>query len=53
MAGYSLSGADDRDLDALYEYSILTFGPLTADRYFDELIARLERLAANPELGRD
>ena len=49
MAHYRLSRDAEEDLERLYEYGILNFGFLAADRYFDDLIAHLEDLAAHPQ----
>ena len=39
MAGYRLTIRAEADVVAIYEYSILTFGPERAGAYFDALFA--------------
>jgi len=53
MAGYKLSAKATGDIEAIYEYSILNFGMATADDYIDELFARFDLLAGNPDWGND
>ena len=48
MAGYKLTRAADADLAGLYRHGVTTFGAARADRYFDSLVAELERIAAHP-----
>jgi len=49
MAGYRLYRKAENDLDNLYEYGILAFGVEQADRYYDTLLERLERIADSPD----
>ncbi|WP_417491806.1 type II toxin-antitoxin system RelE/ParE family toxin [Maricaulis sp.] len=53
MAGYRLTIRAEADVEAIYEYSILTFGPERAGAYFDALFARFALLADYPGLGHD
>lgn len=52
MAGYSLSSRAARDIDEIYEYSILTFGLDQARRYVQGLDDQLGELATHPQRGR-
>ena len=53
MPDYRLSVAADQDLTDIYRYTFEEFGEAQADAYFDSLEGLLNRLAANPGLGRD
>lgn len=50
MAAYRLSQAAKDDLARIYRRGIIEFGMQQADRYYDGLISRLERIAADPTL---
>lgn len=50
VAAYRLSQAAKDDLVRLYRRGIIEFGMQQADRYYDGLIARLERIAVDPTL---
>ncbi|HBC06429.1 MAG TPA: type II toxin-antitoxin system RelE/ParE family toxin [Rhodospirillaceae bacterium] len=50
MASYRLSLAAEDDLARLYRRGITEFGLAQADRYFDGLIARFDRIAGDPSL---
>jgi len=50
VAAFRLSRAAEDDLARLYRRGIIEFGMQQADRYYDGLIARLERIAAEPSL---
>lgn len=41
-----------RDLAAIWEYTLKSWGEEQADQYIRELNARLDRLAVHPNLGR-
>lgn len=53
MPDYRLSAAADRDLTGIYRYTFDAFGEAQADAYFESLDRLLNRLAVNPELGRN
>ena len=53
MASYRLTKTADRDLVAIAEYTIETFGPEQARRYRDALEACFLMLAENPGLGQN
>ncbi len=46
MGSYRLN----EDLDRLYEHSVLTFGLIRADHYYDGLIQRFHELIEKPRL---
>ena len=48
MARYSLSEQAARDIDKIYEYSILTFGLGQARKYYDGLVGHLDFISQNP-----
>ncbi len=48
MAHYSLHDKADEDLSRLYEYGVIHHGVDAANRYYDGLIVRFEKLATNP-----
>ena len=50
MASYRLSDEALADLDRLYEHGVLIFGLRQADAYFDEMMARFQKIADRPEL---
>lgn len=50
MAAYRLSRAAEDDLARLYRRGITEFGLQQADRYFDGLMARFNRIAGDPTL---
>jgi toxin ParE1/3/4 len=50
---YRLTAAADADLSDIYAYTTLEFGERQADAYFESLEDCLNRLGANPQLGRD
>ena len=49
MARYRLSNKALNDLERIYVYGITTFGLDQADRYYDGLLGRLQKIADNPE----
>lgn len=49
MASYRLSNKALDDLERIYLYGITTFGLDQADRYYDGLLGRLQKIADNPE----
>lgn len=53
MASYKLSNAAERDIESIYEYSLLEFGEAVGNEYIDGLFIRLGLLAANPSWGND
>ena len=53
MAAYSLSAKAAADIDAIYEYTILSFGLAQARAYVMGLHERLGVLAENPSHGRN
>ncbi len=52
MANYKLNEEAEDDVRQLYRYGILNFGLDEADRYYDGLFERFEKLAENPYLFR-
>ncbi len=50
MVSYKLSFAAERDLRRLYQFGIRNFGLDRADRYFDDLFERFERIGVQPQL---
>ena len=48
MASYQLSRKALADLDRLYETGILQFGLREADRYYDGLLERFQKIADAP-----
>jgi toxin ParE1/3/4 len=50
MASYRLSDRALADLERLYDRGILTFGLRLADKYYDELLARMQQIADQPKL---
>ena len=50
MANYKLSEEAEDDVSELYRYGILNFGLDQADRYYDGLFDRFDKLAENPFL---
>lgn len=52
MAAYRLTQKAADDLDAIYEYTVLSFGLEQARDYLSGLQGRLDDLAARPGLGR-
>ena len=53
MPDYRLTAAADADLSDIYAYTFLEFGERRAEAYFESLEDCLNRLASNPQLGRD
>lgn len=53
MPDYRLTAAAEADLSEIYSYTFLEFGERQADAYFESLEDCLNRLGANPLLGRD
>jgi toxin ParE1/3/4 len=53
VARYELTASADEDLVDIYTYSFIRFGEAQADAYFESLERCLNRLAENPQLGRD
>ncbi len=50
MGRYRLTAKADSDLASLYRYGIDEFGFESADRYYDSLLVRLEKIADSPML---
>jgi len=53
MADYELTKLAQKELDGIYEYSILNFGMAKARSYVQGLHACFKTLADNPRMGRD
>jgi toxin ParE1/3/4 len=53
MVGYRLTIRAETDVESIYEYSVLNFGPEQAGAYFDSLFARFALLAEYSGLGHD
>ncbi len=53
MADYQLTKMAQRELDGIYEYSILNFGLKKARSYVKGLHACFATLGNNPRMGRD
>ena len=51
MAEYRLSPQADDDLDAIYDFGLLRFGELQADRFQEQLHAQFQLLAEFPGIG--
>jgi toxin ParE1/3/4 len=51
MESYRLSKAAQSDLDDLYVFGILNYGPDQADKYDDGLTERFDLLAQHPSWG--
>lgn len=51
MGGYHLTKDAEGHVDGIYEYSLLTFGTLVADRYLDDLYAAFSTIAETPSIG--
>ena len=49
---YRLSALAEQDLEEIWSYVAEDASPATADRLIDAIIARFERLAAQPRMGR-
>ncbi len=49
---YKLNEEAEDDIRQLYRYGILNFGLDEADRYYDGLFERFDKLAENPHLFR-
>lgn len=54
MSNYKLRVTKDaeQDLDDLYSEGFVTWGEKQADRYYDGLLARFDRMCDNPMLDR-
>jgi toxin ParE1/3/4 len=52
MVEYVLSRRAEADLDSIFVHTISTFGLPQAERYRDQLAASLERVVADPRLGK-
>lgn len=52
MANYKLSNEADKDLTCLYRWGVRNHGEARADRYYDGMIERFEKIAAHPALYR-
>lgn len=50
---YKLSRLAVEDFAAIYEYTLLHFGPLQADAYTNDLESVLELLASSPLMGHE
>jgi len=50
---FKLQPKADQDLTNIYHYSIQEFGEKRAERYIKDLSVSFEKLAVQPELGRD
>jgi toxin ParE1/3/4 len=50
---YNLSRLAAEDFTAIYEYTLLNFGPHQADAYSDELESTLRLLCNSPETGHE
>lgn len=50
MASYRFSVAAKQDLKNIYRHGVMRFGEAQADRYFDALLARFEKIAEQPYL---
>jgi len=53
MARYQLTNKAEREIDRIYEYSILNFGLNTAQEYFLGLHECFQTLAEHPSWGND
>ncbi len=53
MANYFLTERAANHLKEIYEYSLENWGEEIATRYMGQVIKRLQKLAANPEEGRN
>jgi len=49
---YSLSNGAAQDIEDILEQSLLEFGLLQTENYFNSLTSCLKLLGANPEMGR-
>ncbi|NDC08618.1 MAG: type II toxin-antitoxin system RelE/ParE family toxin [Oxalobacteraceae bacterium] len=49
MAEYRLTPAAERDLEAIWTYTLERWGVLQADRYIDTLVVAFEALAQSPK----
>jgi toxin ParE1/3/4 len=52
MPDYRLTPAAKSDLLKIWNYTIKNWGEKQAEKYLLDIESKLERLAANPELGR-
>lgn len=53
MENYKLSSKAEFDLTVMYEFGILKFALIQAQKYFSEMQDTFELLSANGDLGRD
>jgi toxin ParE1/3/4 len=53
MGQISLTHAAERDLIEIYLFGVAEFGAKQADRYADEMAAKLALTAGNPSFGAD
>ena len=51
MADYKFTGKAERDLEDIIDYTLQQWGILQTQTYLDELEARGQLLADNPDLG--
>ena len=51
--GYKLSSLAEEDVDAIYEYTLLTFGKKQALKYADDLHKILNILSESPLIGHE
>ena len=40
-----------RDLEKIYEYTLVSFGVIQAEKYQDEIFDAISNIATNPEIG--
>ncbi|MCB1736452.1 MAG: type II toxin-antitoxin system RelE/ParE family toxin [Gammaproteobacteria bacterium] len=52
MAGYRLRALARNDLEAIWAYTVETWGIQQAERYFESLFVAFDELANNPQMGR-
>lgn len=50
---HDLTHAARRDLDAIWEYTVMRWSERQADDYIRGIAAAIDRIAANPELARE
>ena len=53
VAEYRLSPAAQRDLDAIWDHTALTWSIAQADAYVRTIVGDLDRLLLNPEVSRE
>ena len=52
MPNYRLTPAAKSDLLEIWNYTVETWGEKQAEKYLQDIEVKLEKLAANPELGK-